>query len=98
MSRSGEGVSSAGASIRDRITAFQSTLEGYGNPFGEDDIGSAMQEIYEAIQEAAMDSYTDNAETVTDVGDRIGEMAKAYREIETAHSDTLGQLREELGS
>ncbi|KAA9165865.1 hypothetical protein FPZ12_005150 [Amycolatopsis acidicola] len=97
VNESGKSVSDAADELRTKITEFQSKLEGYESAFGGDDLGSAMQSVYDAIREAAMESYEDNTATVTETGDRIVDMAKSYEAIETAHSEQLTAFLKEMG-
>lgn len=90
-------MSGSSEQLRDELSRFQSTLEGFGNPFGEDEIGSLMQSVYDVIREAAMESFEDNITRVGETGGEVVAMAEDYAEVDRANSDLFGELLGGMG-
>ncbi|MEU4522970.1 hypothetical protein AB0F52_30210 [Amycolatopsis sp. NPDC024027] len=83
---------STGQSLSGDIAAFQSQTAALGDAFGDDDLGSALGMIYQVASEAAFESFHDNAEGISDIGQNLQVMADSYAEYESRTRDSLRQF------
>src|SRR5260370_31964611 len=63
--RSGAGIGSSAQDAADRMGSFQSELASYGEPWGNDMIGSLIGGSDQAISQAAFEAFGDNDEEMT---------------------------------
>ncbi|MEJ2856863.1 MULTISPECIES: hypothetical protein [unclassified Saccharothrix] len=92
IGRSGDQLTGTAERLTGEIASFRASLASYGNPFGGDDLGSAMQMIYDVISEAAMESFEDNAAVLTETGGKLVEMGAEYVNVEQANHGLFTSL------
>jgi uncharacterized protein YukE len=97
MQRAGTGISSAAGQLRGQVSSFQQELAGYGQPWGNDMVGSLIGMCYQVISGAAMQSITDNVSGLDDHGQRVQAMASVYAESESASTVEANRVRQALG-
>jgi hypothetical protein len=82
------------ASVADRFAAalnrFAGELAHFGEPWGNDDIGSLIGSAYAEVYDWAMECYTDALEELGAMGTDLGAMAQAHEEND-AHSAKVFQ-------
>ncbi|MGY0236390.1 hypothetical protein, partial [Longispora urticae] len=91
---SGDRMNLAAQTMNTDIAAFNGQLDGNGDPFGGDDLGSLMGMFYQVISELAMESYTDNAADVGSAGERLKAMGANYRGTEQGNEDDVNRAGE----
>ncbi|GIF11787.1 hypothetical protein Ate01nite_18190 [Actinoplanes teichomyceticus] len=94
---SGDRIISAAQRIRGELVAFQSQLAAFGQPWGNDDLGSLIGEVYHAIYELAVDCYTENTGEIDEVGATTRVMAVNYLDTEESNTDMSQVYRDALG-
>lgn len=82
-----------GQSLGGDIDSFRAQTEALAGAFGDDDLGSTLAGIYQVAADAAFDSFHDNAEGLSEIGQALRTMADQYNQIELANSDVLDQFR-----
>jgi hypothetical protein len=97
ISRCGAGITDAAQQLQSHIQSFQSQLGGYGNVFGTDAVSSLISGIYQAISQAAMQSYGDNLKALGAHGERVKIMGAGYKQAEDVAVTEVNRVREILG-
>jgi hypothetical protein len=95
--RAGGGIASSAQSLRAKVQSFQAELQGYGAPWGNDDIGSLIGMCYQAIYEAAMECFADNIGELNGHAEGVKAMAATYREAEDTSAIEVNRVRDILG-
>jgi hypothetical protein len=65
------------------LTQLESTLHGYGSPWGTGLLGPIIGELYEGVHEMAMGALETNAEVVSEYAEGLDTMADDVDEIES---------------
>lgn len=94
--RTGADLADNAERLRSDIDAFAARLEGFGNPFGDDDLGATMRSMYDAVHQRAMESLQDNTSVITDSAEQLGAMADEYAEIDAVNGDEFAKILGEL--
>ncbi|MGI5500716.1 WXG100 family type VII secretion target [Lentzea sp. CA-135723] len=81
-----------GDSLAGEVAAFRSQVEALTGAFGGDELGSALGTIYQIVSEAAFESFEDNADGLTEIGQNLQAMADDYTAVETANQNSFQQL------
>jgi hypothetical protein len=81
-----------GQSLVGDIDSFRAQTEALTSAFGNDDLGSAIAMIYQVASEAAFDSFHDNAEGLSEIGQGLQTMAEHYSQIDLANKDSFHQI------
>ncbi|GGP51837.1 WXG100 family type VII secretion target [Saccharothrix coeruleofusca] len=97
IGESAQQILSTGDALAGEVAAFRGQVDALADAFGGDDLGSALATIYQVVSEAAFESFTDNAEGLSEVGRTLQAMADDYSTAETANSDSFRQLMGGLG-
>ncbi|WP_154814089.1 hypothetical protein [Actinophytocola xinjiangensis] len=97
ISQSGGALTGSAQGMAGDLSAFTSSLSGYGNPFGDDDLGSVMQMIYSAVSEAAMECFDGNTAELGVAGGQLVEMGSEYLNTEQTNEAEFTTLRGEVG-
>ncbi|SNS93271.1 hypothetical protein SAMN05421812_102411 [Asanoa hainanensis] len=79
---SGGGVQASADGISQRLSAFQAELASFGQPWGNDDLGSLIGMAYETVLEVAMDCITENLGGLAEDGAGLVGMADSYDAVE----------------
>jgi hypothetical protein len=95
--RSGAGIGSSAQGAADRMGSFQSELAGYGEPWGNDMIGSLIGGCYQAISQAAFESFGENVKEMARHGQKAQAMAAGYQQSEDDSAVEVNRLRQMLG-
>lgn len=95
--RSGAGVRSSAQQLRSELQAFQNHLAGYGEPWGNDDLGSLIGGCYQAISELAFDCYNDNIAELEGHADGVNAMASTYFQAEDVSAIEVNRVHDVLG-
>ncbi|MDG4820878.1 hypothetical protein O7635_03300 [Asanoa sp. WMMD1127] len=79
---SGSGVQTTAEDMGQRFTAFQAELASFGQPWGNDDLGSLIGMAYEVVMEVAMDCISGNLDGLVEDGAGLLGMADNYDAVE----------------
>lgn len=96
MHASGTRITSAAQELESRISAFRQELAGYGNPFGNDMVGSLIAGCYQAISGGAMKCYVSNTRAMGSQGSRVQLMAATYQQADGVNEADSNRIREAL--
>jgi hypothetical protein len=97
IGESGAGIGSAADQAKSHIHALQSDLAQYGEPWGNDDVGSLIGMCYDVIAGLAMDSYQTNIDGLARFAEGVKSMADSYRQAEDANTAGFGRIHDMLG-
>jgi hypothetical protein len=95
--RAGDGITTAAQVINREITQFQSELAGYGEPWGNDDIGSLIGMVYGVISDLAFETYSGNTEEIQQIGGLTRQMGQNYSDTEAANTSGINAYKRALG-
>lgn len=96
--RSGGGIRNAAQQLRSELEAFQSQLAAFGEPWGDDDLGSLIGGCYQAVYEVAMETYGENIAEMEGEADGVNTMAATYYQAEDNSEIEVNRVRDILGS
>jgi hypothetical protein len=82
-------VESADATLQ----GFMGQLESHGEPWGNDDLGSAIGMIYQAALAMVMNCLTSNLDTVDGYAERLGIAADNYDDADNAASQRMTAIQ-----
>jgi hypothetical protein len=98
MRQSAGGINTAGNTLQSNFAGFQQEMESDANEvFGDDDLGSLIGGVYQAIHEVAFGSYNDNAGAMKDHVQNVHAMAAGYESSEQANTGEVNDVRSILG-
>jgi hypothetical protein len=99
-----DGLRVAGTNLQDisdrfltELRAFLADLQGFGTPWGNDDIGSLIGAACEEVTAYAAECFESAIEELGVVGVDLNRMAHLVEEDERAITARLGGLGQELG-
>lgn len=95
--RAGTGMTSAGETINQEVTRFQGELASFGEPWGNDDIGSLIGTVYGVISDLAFETYAGNADAVREIGALTQRMGQNYAENESGIESGINAYKQSLG-
>lgn len=95
--RSGGGIRTAAQQLRSELTAFQGRLAGFGQPWGNDDVGALIGGCYLAIHDVAMECYEENIAGLETEADGVNTMAGNYYQAEATTAVEVNNVRNILG-
>ena len=78
------------------LSAFIGELDSYGQPWGNDELGSLIGLSYQGIYEAAMECFASNLDEIDDYAERLGEAAAELDRTDQASADLSQQAQANL--
>lgn len=87
---SGQNLQDVGRRMNDHWQQMQGTVQGMGDIFGDDMVGSLIATTYQAAHQIAHDSYTSSAKGFNDFGDGLLTMAGTYDATERKNVENVG--------
>jgi hypothetical protein len=97
-------ISAAGARIRSaaqeshaQTVSLQQELAGYGQPWGDDMVGSLIHVCYGAISGLAIASFTSNAAALDGQGARVQAMAAKWQLAEDTNTANISDIPQAQG-
>lgn len=72
-------------------------MAGQSDAFGDDDLGSIIGGLYQAIHEVAFGSYNDNTGEMKSRVQSVHDLTDAYSEGEQASTSEVNNVRNVLG-
>ncbi|MFC4912841.1 hypothetical protein [Actinomadura gamaensis] len=94
--KTGRDIGAAATNLRSHWQQFQSELASYGEPWGNDDIGSIIGGCYQAILQIFEDCLNDNIDGVQEHAEGVQSMAATYRESEDASHIEVNRVKDFL--
>jgi hypothetical protein len=92
LERAGSDLGRPGATFGDALTAFQSTMAGFGQPWGGDDIGQLIGAAYEEVSSWAFECYQSAAQEIVEAGVDVAAMGAAHRGNEAATGERFSAI------
>jgi hypothetical protein len=80
----GKALNAVGARYVTALAAFQAQLEGFGRPWGEDDIGMLIGAAHDEVSSFAFECYHAALTDIQDAGTDLSGMAAKYAVAEQA--------------
>ena len=97
MRGSAGGINTAPDTLQTHFDSFQQDMESQSDAFGDDDLGSLIGGVYQAIHELAFGSYNDNNGAMKDHVQSVHDLADGYDQSEQASTDDVNNVRSVLG-
>jgi hypothetical protein len=95
---SGRSLSSAADRFVAALNEFAGTLAGFGEPWGNDDIGSLIGAAYAEVYDWAMECYTDALDELGAMGNDLDGMAQAHEDADGRSALVFRRLSEGMGA
>lgn len=81
----------------DEMDAFEARMEGYGQPWGNDDIGSLIGTAYTEVAAYIFDCVGIAMDEIGSAGDDVAKMADAYERADEDGASAMRSLADRLG-
>ncbi|TDD75656.1 hypothetical protein E1293_28170 [Actinomadura darangshiensis] len=94
---SGIGIGTSAQQLKSDWEAFQAELAGFGEPWGDDDIGSLIGGCYQAIYEVAAECYGDNLQAMEEDAGVVQYVADSHAAAEQHNVVEINRVRDVLG-
>ena len=91
-------VDDAGQDWGESVNRLSSDMEWVGDPFGGDELGAALKEMYEIIGPKALEYFTETGFCVIETATGLNQMADAYTQAEQDNAAVVGKVRSALES
>lgn len=75
------------------LGGFIAELEGFGQPWGDDTLGSLIGLSYQGIFEVAMDCFASNLELIDEYAERLRSAAEEMDRTDTEQAEVLDWVR-----
>lgn len=75
------------------LSSFIAELESYGQPWGDDTLGSLIGSSYQGIFEVAMDCFASNLDLIDEYAERLGTAADKIDATDTEQAEVLDRVR-----
>jgi hypothetical protein len=82
--------------MSEAFTKLESTLRGYGSPWGTGPIGQIIGELYDGVHEMAMGSLEANAEVMSEYAEGLDSMAEDIELLEKVLESGFEQFEQVL--
>ncbi|HCT78041.1 MAG TPA: hypothetical protein DGT23_15895 [Micromonosporaceae bacterium] len=66
---------------------FETEIEAFGEPWGHDDLGGLIGEVYQAAYAMAMNCFNSNLDTMDAYATRLGVAADSYEQTDQASAE-----------
>jgi hypothetical protein len=93
----GRDLETLGAQFGEQVTAFQSRMAGFGQPWGNGYIGSLIGAAYVEVSEYLLECLQIAAEELEDGGVDVAWMADSFQEAEDSAREAMAALASQLG-
>jgi hypothetical protein len=84
--------------VAEALTRLETSLHGFGSPWGTGLIGSLIGELYQGIHDMAMASYEANAEVMSEYSEGLDGMADTLQEQEAQIESGMIDLGSQLAA
>src|SRR3954447_16930895 len=93
LSTSGSALQMAASRLSSELASFQSELDGFGAPWGSDDIGSLIGAAHDEVSSWAFECYRDALDEMAAAGADVVDMSAQYTEVDENVSRRFRGLR-----
>jgi hypothetical protein len=97
LQSSGEGVMGVAERFINELESFESQMEGHGEPWGDDDIGSLIGIAYTEVAAYLFDCLGVAGDELGSAGSDLGAMGEGFQQVEQDVADIMRQFTEILG-
>lgn len=97
LDASGRSLEGIAAELAEAVSAFKAQLEGFGRPWGNDDIGSLIGAAHDEVSAFAFECYATAVDEIGAAGTDLSGMAEAYRQVESTIRGGFDLIRQGLG-
>lgn len=97
LTAAGKSLEDVAARFLEALTAFRSELEGFGRPWGQDDIGSLIGAAHDEVSAWAFECYGSALEEIAEAGVDLSGMGERYEAIESAIRGQFDGFQQGLG-
>ncbi|GIH09372.1 hypothetical protein Rhe02_74390 [Rhizocola hellebori] len=73
---------------------FDAELTAQGEPWGDDDIGSVIGEVYKGVYAMAMNCFNTNLDAIDDLGERLSITADGYEVTDEQAAEDMQQVQQ----
>ncbi|MGH3912879.1 MAG: hypothetical protein ACRDTC_05645 [Pseudonocardiaceae bacterium] len=87
-------VDGAGQDWGESVANLSADMGAVGDPYGGDELGTALKEMYEVIGPTALEYFTETGFCLVETAAALNQMATAYT---TVDGDNAGQMRQVQG-
>jgi hypothetical protein len=95
--KAGSGIRTSAQQLKADWEAFQTELSSFGEPWGNDDLGSLIGGCYQAILEVAAECYADNLAEIDGHAEGVQTMAATFYAAEDNSAIEVNRVRDALG-
>jgi hypothetical protein len=95
--KAGSGIRTSAQQLKADWEAFQAELSSFGEPWGNDDLGSLIGGCYQAIVEVAEECYSENLAEIDGHAEGVQTMAAAHYAAEDNSAIEVNRVRDILG-
>lgn len=92
LRRAAQGLIGVAEDTDGMLQRFLAEIQGMGEPWGDDDLGSAIGVIYQGVLAMVMNCFTSNLDTVDGYVERLGIAADGYDETDSEAAQKLMQI------
>lgn len=82
--------------LTEAARAFQAEVSGFGAPWGGDEIGMLIGVAHDAIFQAALECFAENAKELSEHAEGLRRVAKTHDQAENANLVYVNRVREFL--
>ncbi|WP_019631756.1 WXG100 family type VII secretion target [Actinomadura atramentaria] len=82
--------------LQQALSDFEATVDGFGQPWGADDIGSIIGMAHDEAFDTALDCFTTNADDLAEYAEALTQMADNYVEMEQSNELYVNRIGEVL--
>jgi len=97
MRSNAEGLDEVVDGFAESLARFEETINGFGEPWGADDIGMLIGELYLGIHDLAMTCFEGNGEVLGQFADGLHTMADNFERAEQDIGTGLQRIQDMLG-
>ncbi|MEV1328821.1 hypothetical protein AB0J20_04495 [Micromonospora costi] len=83
--------------LADALEQFESTVQALGQPWGGDDLGSLIGELYLGIHDLAMSCFEGNGEVLGQFAEGLHTMADTFEAVDQQAEAALRRIGAALG-
>jgi hypothetical protein len=81
-----------------KVDRFVGELDGYGEPWGGDDIGMLIGVAHDAVLDAALDCFDSNVATMHGYAENLAGMADNYDTVEDGNTESFSAIGADMPS
>jgi hypothetical protein len=91
-------VDGAGQDWGEAVGTLKADMDGVGDPYGGDELGTALKAMYDIIGPTALEYFTETGFCVIETADAMNQMATAYTKVEQDNTGQVNKVHQILDS